>query len=69
MKVKFTKEWRGNKVGQVAELNKGVAILLLARNIVEEVKNGKQMERKKNSKSAGRTSNSVSDKRPPESID
>ena len=69
MKVKFTKEWRGNKVGQVAELNKGVAILLLARNIVEEVKNGKQMERKKNSKSAGRTSNSGSNKRPPESID
>jgi len=69
MKVKFIEQWRGNEVGQVAELNKGVAILLLARNIVEEVKNGKQVERKKNSKSAARAGDSRANKRPSESVD
>jgi hypothetical protein len=69
MKVKFIEQWRGNGVGQVAELNKGVAILLLARNIVEEVKNGKQVERKKNSKSAGGAGNSRPGKRSPKSVD
>ena len=69
MKVKFTKQWRSHEVGQVAELNKGVAILLLAREIVEEVKNGKQVERKKNSKSASRAGNSRPSKRPPKSVD
>jgi hypothetical protein len=69
MKVKFTEQWRGHEVGQVTELNKGVAILLLARNIVEEVKNGKQVERKKNSKSAGRAGNSRPNKRSSKSID
>lgn len=68
-KVRFLKPWRAYAEGSEAELIRGVAILLEARGIAEEVKSGRKLQRKKNKRSSGRAGDSGTIEGSPEGSD